>query len=42
MEELPPPPVPPIASDDKLWIILCHLSLLLGVGFILPLIVYFV
>ena len=31
-----------VSSDDKLWIILCHLSLLLGVGFLLPLIVYFV
>jgi len=28
--------------NDKLLIILCHLSLLLGVGFILPLIVYLV
>lgn len=40
-----PPPIPspaPIQSDDKLWIMLCHLSLLLGVGFLLPLIVYFV
>lgn len=38
-----PPPLPPAGgSDDKIWIILCHLSLLLGVGFLLPLIVYFV
>ncbi|MES2659142.1 MAG: DUF4870 domain-containing protein [Verrucomicrobiota bacterium] len=42
MEELPAPPVSPVTSDEKLWIILSHLSLLLGVGFILPLIVYFV
>lgn len=27
-------------SDDKLWAIFCHASLLLGVGFVLPLIVY--
>ncbi len=33
----------PIAGkDDKLWMVLCHLSLLLGVGFLLPLIVYLV
>ena len=41
METLPPNPTQ-VSSDDKLWIILCHLSLLLGVGFLLPLIVYFV
>ena len=29
-------------SDDKLWAILCHLSLLLGVGFLFPLVVYLV
>jgi len=40
----PPPPqsLPPTTSDDKIWVILCHLSLLLGFGFVLPLIVYFV
>lgn len=37
-----PQPLPPSSSDDKIWIILCHLSLLLGFGFLLPLIVYFV
>jgi uncharacterized protein len=44
MEELPttPPPAIPSGSDDKIWIILSHISLLLGVGFVLPLIVYFV
>ncbi len=44
MEELPmtPPPAVPSGSDDKIWIILSHISLLLGVGFVLPLIVYFV
>jgi uncharacterized Tic20 family protein len=39
------PPVIPESThnkDDKLWIVLCHLSLLLGVGFLLPLIVYLV
>lgn len=33
---------PSLSSDDRLWIILSHISLLIGVGFILPLIVYFV
>jgi hypothetical protein len=46
MDTLPtvPPPVPPttMSSDDKLWAILCHLSLLLGVGFLFPLVVYLV
>jgi uncharacterized Tic20 family protein len=37
------PPIPPPAQDnDKLLAILCHVSLFLGVGFILPLIVYLV
>jgi uncharacterized Tic20 family protein len=37
------PPVPPAApNNDKLWIILCHLSLILSVPFILPFIVYLV
>jgi hypothetical protein len=39
LPSLPAPPTPP--SDDKIWIILCHLSILLGVGLILPLVVYF-
>jgi uncharacterized Tic20 family protein len=43
MDELPP--VPPgagltLRSDEKIWAIACHLSLLLGVGFLLPLIVW--
>ena len=47
LEPTPPsiPPTPaasPISSDDKLWSIFCHLSLLFGVGFILPLIVYLI
>jgi uncharacterized Tic20 family protein len=46
MPEINPPflpPVPnPLTSNDKLLVILCHLSLILGVGFILPLIVFLV
>jgi uncharacterized Tic20 family protein len=39
----PPPLSPPATNEgEKLWIILSHLSLLLGVGFLLPLIVYLV
>lgn len=38
----PPPDLPPVQSNDRIWIIFCHLSLLLGIGFILPLIVYLV
>ncbi|RRJ97412.1 DUF4870 domain-containing protein [Opitutaceae bacterium TAV4] len=40
----PPPPLPPplLESNDKLLAILCHVSGLLGVGLILPLIVYLV
>ena len=40
------PPVPPVqpaftlSSDDKIWAIFCHLSLLLGIGFLLPLVVW--
>jgi uncharacterized Tic20 family protein len=33
------PPVP-ISSDEKIWAIACHLSLLIGVGFLLPFIVW--
>ena len=29
-----------MTSDEKIWAIACHLSLLLGVGFLLPLIVW--
>ncbi len=42
MDPSPPIPVSPAGKDDKLWIILCHLSLLLGVGFLLPLVIYLV
>jgi hypothetical protein len=39
--QLPPVP-PPAQGNDKLLAILCHVSLFLGIGFILPLIVYLV
>ena len=35
-----PPPIP--SSDVKLWVVLSHLSILLGVGLLLPLIIYLV
>lgn len=37
-----PPPVPVKAADgnDRLWIILSHISLLFGAGLVLPLVVY--
>jgi uncharacterized Tic20 family protein len=37
-----PPPSPGMTSDEKLWAIGCHLSIFLGVPFILPLIVFLV
>ncbi len=36
------PSLPPAQSNDKLLAILCHVSLFLGVPFILPLIVYLI
>lgn len=43
MDSLPPSlPAPRPPGDDKVLIILCHLSALLGVGFILPLVVYLI
>ncbi len=52
METPPPAPTPsPEAnptpanrpsSDDKLWIIACHASILLGIGLIVPLVIYLV
>ena len=43
METPPLPPIPrPDPGNDKLLAILCHVSILLGVGFILPLIVFLV
>lgn len=37
----PPPVSPPsVSSNDRLWIILSHVSIILGVGLVLPLIVY--
>jgi len=42
---MPPPiiedPVP-AKSDDKLWIVLCHLSIFFGLAILLPLIIYLV
>jgi uncharacterized Tic20 family protein len=37
-----PPSIPRINGDEKALIILCHLSGFLGVGFILPLVVYLI
>jgi len=37
-----PPPVAKPDSNEKLLVILCHLSLFLGVGIIFPLIIYLV
>ncbi|HLP07293.1 MAG TPA: DUF4870 domain-containing protein [Opitutaceae bacterium] len=45
MENVPsatPTPAPSLASNDRLWAVLCHISSLLGVGFVLPLVVYLV
>jgi hypothetical protein len=43
METPPLPPIPPPdQGNDKLLAVLCHVSLFLGVGFILPLIIYLV
>jgi len=39
---LPPLPPPDDQGSDKLLAVLCHASLFLGVGFILPLIVFLV
>lgn len=39
---LPPLPGSPPSGTDRFLAILCHLSLMLGVGFILPLIVFLV
>ncbi len=39
---LPQAPAPRPNSDDQLWIVFSHISLLLGVGILLPLIVYLV
>jgi uncharacterized Tic20 family protein len=41
MNPPPPQPSPSRNSNERIWIILCHLSLLLGFGFLLPLVVYF-
>jgi uncharacterized Tic20 family protein len=39
---VPPPTSTPLSGDDKLWIVLAHLSVLFGVGLLLPLIIYLV
>lgn len=39
MDETPPLPTAP-SGNHKIWSMLCHVSTFLGVGFILPLIVY--
>lgn len=36
------PPPAPLKTEEKLLIVLCHLSVLLGVGLVLPLVVYLV
>src|SRR5690349_9733269 len=38
---MPQPPSLPPSGNHKIWSILCHLSALIGVGFLLPLVVYF-
>jgi len=42
LPQAPQQPSPPTKSDDQLWIVFSHISLLLGVGILLPLIVYLV
>ena len=37
-----PQPPPPANSDEQLWIVFSHISILLGVGILLPLIIYLV
>lgn len=37
-----PPPANRLSNDDKLWIYASHLSLLLGLGLIVPLVIYLV
>jgi hypothetical protein len=34
------PPPPPVRGNDKIWAILSHLSAFIGVGLLLPLVVY--
>jgi len=40
MDTRPPLPSAAPAGNDNLWSVLCHLSLFLGVPFLLPLVVY--
>jgi uncharacterized Tic20 family protein len=37
-----PPPPAIVGSNDRIWIVLSHLSALLGMGIVLPLIIYLV
>lgn len=37
-----PTPPPETSNDDHLWIVFSHLSLLLGIGIVVPLIIYLV
>jgi hypothetical protein len=41
LSELPSAPEQP-NSDDRLWIVFSHISMLLGVGIVLPLVIYLV
>ncbi|TLD68615.1 DUF4870 domain-containing protein [Phragmitibacter flavus] len=38
----PTPPLPNSNSNEQIWVVLSHLSLVIGVGFILPLVIYLV
>ncbi|QTN33236.1 DUF4870 domain-containing protein [Akkermansiaceae bacterium] len=42
LPQAPPPPSARSQGDEQLWIVFCHISLLLGIGIILPLVVYLV
>lgn len=42
IQSAPPPPPTTPSSDEQLWIVFSHISILLGIGILLPLIVYLV
>ena len=42
LPQAPPPPPAQNSGDDHLWIVFSHISLLLGVGILIPLIVYLI
>lgn len=42
IQSAPPPPPAAPSSDEQLWIVFSHISILLGIGILLPLIVYLV